>query len=349
MNHRLLSASLVLACLGSAPVARADVQTDKATAEALFGEARRLMAAGNFEQACPKLAESQRLDPAPGTTLNLANCYERAGKTASAWAAYKDAEAAASRADQKDRAALARKKAAVLEMQLATVTILVSPDATIPGLDVRRDGVSLAQSAWGTALPVDPGSHEVVSSAPGRRTWSTKLQVDAGTRQSVTVPKLEEEPVAVAPASDAPAGENAAATTGLAPSALVADTSTSPGQTQRIVGLTTGIVGLVAIGGGAFFGLKAGSTYDDAKAACGGTTACKTDEGLQKRSDADSQATLSTVAFIAGGALLAGGAVIYFTAPKKKTAAAAFAPDTRVRMGVSPSPQGAMFSMHGTF
>src|SRR6478735_9605838 len=51
--------------------------TDQAKAEALFDEGRRLLAAARFAEACPKFAESQRLDSALGTLLNLGDCYEK--------------------------------------------------------------------------------------------------------------------------------------------------------------------------------------------------------------------------------------------------------------------------------
>src|SRR5258706_4007829 len=60
-------------------------------AQALYDEARQLVAAGKFEQACPKLKASYELDPGGGTLLNLADCYERQGKTAQAYATFKDA------------------------------------------------------------------------------------------------------------------------------------------------------------------------------------------------------------------------------------------------------------------
>ena len=85
---------------------------DPATAEALFREGRRLLDEGKTDEACPKLAESQRLDPSAGTMLNLATCYEKNGQLASAWVTFKGAATAAQNANEVDRAKLARAKAA---------------------------------------------------------------------------------------------------------------------------------------------------------------------------------------------------------------------------------------------
>ena len=71
-------------------VARAQV-VDAAAADALFQKGREAADKGDFATAAAKFAESQRLDPAPGTLLNLADCEEHLGQTASAWEHYKRA------------------------------------------------------------------------------------------------------------------------------------------------------------------------------------------------------------------------------------------------------------------
>ena len=86
--RRYVAAStLVAACaLSLAPwcerTARAEASLgDKAAAQSLFDEGRRLMGEAKYADACPKLAESQKLDPGVGTQFHLADCYEHLGQT----------------------------------------------------------------------------------------------------------------------------------------------------------------------------------------------------------------------------------------------------------------------------
>src|SRR5579859_4583015 len=90
-------ALVAFVCLASAPLANAEQASgDVARAEALFNEGVKLMESGQLGEACPKFAASQKLVRGIGVTLYLAECYERAGKTASAWAQFRLAESLAS-------------------------------------------------------------------------------------------------------------------------------------------------------------------------------------------------------------------------------------------------------------
>ena len=150
------AASLALAGAASAhPAAH-----DTAAAEAAFAEARALIRQGQYIEACPKLEASFTLDPALGTLLNLSDCFERTGRTASAWVRYREAAAMAVQQGHREREAIARERIAALEPQLCRLTVRTS---TRPNLEVKRDGVIVDRAAIGLPVPVDRGR---TSSAP---------------------------------------------------------------------------------------------------------------------------------------------------------------------------------------
>ncbi|WP_437939271.1 hypothetical protein [Sorangium sp. So ce341] len=138
-----LFAALILALMALPRGARA---ADTATAQALFDDAKKLMAAGKYAEACPKLEESQSLAPGLGTQLNLALCYENLGRTASAWSLYLEVAGGARAANQLDREKVARQQAAALEGKLSCLTITVSEPPE--GIEVKRDGKPIGRVQW---------------------------------------------------------------------------------------------------------------------------------------------------------------------------------------------------------
>jgi hypothetical protein len=298
MNHfrRNFPLLLVAGSLLLAAPARAQSASDKAAAEALFHEGRKLFDAGNYPAACAKLAESERLDPAPGTLLNLAGCYEKNGQTASAWATFKEAASASHQKGRTDWEELARTRAAALEPNLSRLTITVLAPST-DGLQVLRDGAVVGQAELGTAIPVDPGTHVIDATAPKRTAFHQSVDVaGSGGSQTVSVPEL---------AVDAGAGSAGGGESG----------GTSPGSTQRLVGLVVTGAGVVGIGIGAVFGVIAMNKENSAlNGNCTGDRCNQ--QGVQLGQDAHSAATASTIAFGVGAAAVAGGLALYFLAPK---------------------------------
>src|SRR6185437_13676284 len=141
---------------------------------------------------CPKLAESQRLDPGAGTLLNLGHCYEKNGQTASAWVTFKDAAAAADLKHRDDWSHNARERAQALAPMLSKLTIDVPVDARADGLQVRRDGVNVGSAEWGVPIPVDPGEHAIEAIAPGKTRWSQTVKVGPNAdQQKISVPPLQ--------------------------------------------------------------------------------------------------------------------------------------------------------------
>jgi len=154
---------------------------DHATAEALFQEGRKLMEQADYAAACPKFEASNKEDPAVGTQLNLAMCWEKLGKTASAWATYMQVANASNSSGRNDRAQLAQSRAAALLPTLSKLTI------TAPaGASIRVDGAPWSAGATGIATPVDPGRHTVEASAPNKPNFRRVVDVP-GNAATVTV------------------------------------------------------------------------------------------------------------------------------------------------------------------
>ena len=320
MRLRAIAAALTIAVV-LPRVSFAD-ESVEVRAEALFEEGRRLMAAGQYAAACAKFAASDRLDRGAGTLLNLALCYEKNGQNASAWVTYKDALAEAKKRDHHEFEAQARARIAAIEPTLARLAINVPPASEVPGLVVERDGVKLERDEWSTPIPTDPGVHEVSAKAPDHAPWSVNARVAIGQSViAVTVPRLEYAPAPKPRAAGPDAGTDPAA-----------------GNTQRTLGIVAGGVGIVGIGLGAVFGLMAKGTYDDTRAHCTADNRCDA-AGLDAGDKARTQATISTVAFVVGGAALAGGAVLYFTAPSARATA----------LRVTPTYGGGALSWGGAF
>ena len=299
-------------------------------AAALLVEGRKLMAAGQYAQACPKLADAQSREPAPTTAIALATCYEKWGKLATAWVTFHAASSAADSAGMKKIAAAANRMAVALEPKVSHLTI--KPPADASGIEVRLDQESVQSSDWGTALPRDGGGHDIEVSAPGKKPWTRHVDLGAsGQNLEVDIPRLADD-----------------RTAGAAEGSIAASSETAPpvsdatdGQGQRVAGIVVGAVGVLAAGAGVFAGLHANSTYKDALAACGGSPSCAPGtDGLTLRQSASTWATVSTASFIGAGVALAGGAVLFFTAPRARSGPT---------VGVGPAAQGTGLSVVGRF
>ena len=159
------------------------------------------MADGRCGEAIPKFAESQRLDPATGTLMNLATCHEAVGRLASAWLEFSTALVAARHAGRLDRVDFIEGRLAAIEPRLSRLTIEVEGAEALPGFSIELDGVRLGTAAYGVPTPIDSGTHRVVAAAPGRKSWSYEVTVQVeGAHPVVRVPRLQvEEAVQPAP------------------------------------------------------------------------------------------------------------------------------------------------------
>jgi len=313
---KLAKAALFVALALAPLTAHAQTAENKAAAEALFDEGRALMDKGDIAGACSKFEESDRLDPAPGTLLNLAGCYERLGKVASAWATYRSAAPMARERGQAEREKFARTRAAELEPRLPRLRVTVPDQSRVEGLTIVRDGKDLSASLWGQALPVDPGTVQVAASARGREPWSGQAELKEGKTEELVVPLLKPLPPGAEPAAGlAPPG---AAPGQPSPGQAAAPEHSRPGRTQRIASYVVGGVAGAALVATGFLALQARSKNEDSLKYChaDNSNGCDDQRGVSLRDEALRYGNWATVTGIAAGVLAAGAITLYFTAPK---------------------------------
>ncbi|MDB4972080.1 MAG: hypothetical protein JWN48_421 [Myxococcaceae bacterium] len=309
--------------------ARAQVTAaDKATAEALFDRGLSLLKEGKLEEACARLEQSNAVEHGIGTMLYLADCYERSGRTASAWALFREASSEARAAGQTERATAGRQRAERLEPVLARLAIEVPDASRTDGLTVTRNGAPVPEGVWGLPLPVDPGEQRIEAQAPGYLSQAFIVTVAKGPGSSkVTLPALKPAPANVASNTSmqtAPMqAQPAQGTTGHG--ALASAQERGFGK-QKLIGIVVGSAGVALLAVGVGFGVRANHKNGDAKdlgavgAHCNATRIEDAKQCVALTNSALTASRVADVGFIAGGAMIAGGLLTYFLTPRGERA-----------------------------
>lgn len=273
---------------------------------ARFEEGRALVAAGKPLDAVPKFLASLAAEPTAAAALNLADCYERLGKVASAYERFLQAEAISRKAGDNLRADEARKRAEILSPRVASITVLPPPEGKTGSAWI--DGAPLPAQMWGKPKHADPGPHEVVLQLPDGTRTNRVVTLGEGTRATVpfdVASKPRENDTKHPPAAPVEQG----------------------GGSLRTVGLVTGGIGAAALVAGGVTGILALSAKSDLDTTCPDYPRCP----RAQQGDVDStqdrgetMATVSTIAFVAGGVLLTAGILLYVTSgPSEKARARA--------------------------
>ena len=288
---------------------------DSATAGALFERGVADMAAGRFETGCPAVAESERIDPRPGTLFTLAECLAGWGKVASAAARYQEYLDLVPRLTpeqqqrHRSRTELARTQLAKLKSSVPMLTLLLPADAPA-GTVVTRNGEVLQGAALGVPLPVDPGEYVIVTRAPGAQDRELKVAMLLGEVKSVTLlapamGRAPSAPLAATPSLPPPVaspGFEATGASGAPPKAH------GGGKTAAYV---AGGIGVAGIALGSVVGVMAMGKGHIVSTECQ-KGACSSD-GLDAARSGKTLATISDVGFGVGLAGLALGAVLWLS------------------------------------
>lgn len=294
-------------CLSAAALAQP--ARDPAAAEALFQDARAAFKKGDYATACPKFAESHRLDPAAGSLFNLADCEERAGHTASAWSRWQELVTLLRPTPTDERFAVAQQHVADLAQRLPRLRVKWS-GPQVQGAVVKRDGVELGPASLDAALPIDPGNHVVEVTAPDRAAKTFPVTTREGATTDVEVT-----------AGEPTAGGTTTTTTTTTttqpekppPPPIPIPTPEPEPESGHSVALP--VIGWISLGLGIVAGGVAGGTGAAAIAAkgtvdreCNATTKACSQAGLDAATQGHTLATASTATTVLGAIL--GGAGI---------------------------------------
>jgi hypothetical protein len=200
--------SLVLLCLAAMVASGSPALAQTAQAEELFRQGKALMEEGSYEAACRKFERSAELEVTASTLLNLGNCREKNGQIATAWAVYLRAVAEA-RDRNLDAELLksAQSRASALEQRVPYLTIDVVAEVLLEGMAITVDGVTIADVQWNDRMPLDPGDHQVVVSAPDHRARAQTVSLQEAESLVVRIEALEPLPAELGATAPPPADE----------------------------------------------------------------------------------------------------------------------------------------------
>lgn len=319
MSRKASFSAAVLLMLALAPHAQAQ---SAAAAEALFQEGQAALEKGDWNVACPKLRESDRLDPANGTKLNLADCEEKRGHLATAWELYRKLSDTLPTGDE--RLPYAQQRAQAIGPRVPRLALKLAADAP-PDTQATLESLVLTAASFGTALPVDPGPHRViVSSGAAKRSYSVTL-AEGETKTLEITPHAE---AAVAPAR-APAPASPSTTT----------TDHAGGHDTRTLGYVVGGVGVAGFAVGAITGIIGLSKQSTGNDNCDDVRRVCNQAGIDANDTARTMAPISTIGLVVGVLGVGAGAYLILTSAPSHSVAVG----TQVRGGAASLDVSARF------
>ena len=301
-------------------------------AKTLFEQGQKQMEEKNFDAACQSFKASNEAVARVGTLLNLADCYEKAGKLASAWGAYYSAISLGKQQNKPEYEDFAQKNQDRLAPLLSKMTIVVPSEVKVDGMKVTRDGHLVEQAELGVAVAVDPGKHVIEATAPRKLAFHKEVTVDDAHKQvEVKIEKLAEAPMAWARTNQPQIVEKVVEV----PSAITP---------VRIGGIVLGSLGVASVIVGSVLGFVANDKYQNAlKNDCGGNPNACSPVGVTNGGTAHDLANVATGLFVGGLVAVAGGVTLFIVGAPSR-------PETQsARLRITPLPGGAGASFAGTF
>jgi hypothetical protein len=334
-NHRYLILALFLGALALEHPAAAD---DKETAKELFERGLAQMEAKKYDEACPAIEQSLKLDPFPGTLFTLADCEALRGRPGAAFARYGEylqLYASLSRdkqAKQGTREKDARAKRAELEKLLSQATLTLPPDAP-DGTVVTRDGIAVAAGELGAPMVLEPGEHVFTTQVPGGPVSEQRVTLEKGEQRTITL--------------------EVRTTSSAAPTGGPVTPPPSRPNLRRMVTYVTGGVGAAGLVLGAVTGGLMLAQMDAINAGCtdnGSGVAMCDEAGASAGNNAKTFGAVASAGFVAGLALAGVAVVLFVTEPRQNKTSTGHSTLPRLDVGLSPmGPLGTSLSVRGRF
>jgi hypothetical protein len=279
----------------------------------LFREGRALLAQGRLDEACERFRAALELRRSPGTLLNVGKCLEAKGQLLGALRAFEETAALAGAETDRAKAEVwteaSRHEIEALSARIPRLVIQAPTDA---GLAVQLDGAPFRD--FGAPQNLDPGSHRVVASAPGKLDFTRELTLAEGQALTLEIPALEAapaEPLAAPLVAAAPAG-------GAAPGAAVAAPTEADASSSKLLPWTLVGVGGAVLAGGIVTGIVAARRASELEDDCPNHV-CEDD--LSQRDEAQNTALVADI-LMGTGLVMAGAGVTWLILTKDDDATA---------------------------
>jgi hypothetical protein len=280
---------------------------DLEAARELFLQAEKDEDNGNWQSALEKLRTVAELRLTAGVRFHVALCQEHLGLIAAALSSYTQAANQAHQEDARDVLRLVGRRVAALDPRVPRLSVHVYSDA--PDAVVTLDGSRLDTASLGEPIPVEPGSHELLATAPGHT--PAKAIVTMHEHDSMVLDlKLEAAKPSPKPPSLAPEPVRA--------SAVSPATHSSPARHEHFAAMLWTTASVVMAAGGAAAYVLADRALDDGTATCRtristSPDACSSERFAIRAWDATAAAAWT-------GALVAGVfAVVLWATPERRT------------------------------
>jgi hypothetical protein len=302
---RLVSAALTLAVLLCfATGAEAEESVGVTAAEALFEEGRAALAQGELDLACERFRASERLDPAIGTRLNLADCEERRGRLATAWSLFRNAALELPPTD--DRLPIARQRAEELAFRVPRLKLELAPGAP-SGTSAAIDDAEFGSGSFGVPLPMDPGHYVIAVRAPGRETRHVGVDLVPGKVSTVIIEPGPAPSAALPPATE--------------------ESASAPGRNPLLYVLAS--LGVAGVATGTITGVMTLEKKSVAEDNCDDELKLCNEKGKDANDDGRLLGNVSAIGFVVGALGLGGAFYLWVSEPSDPTSA-------RIKARVSP-------------